>query len=768
MEQLDKIKDEIKGFIAILTGSAIFLSLLTYNSEDPTLFKTHDGAKTFNLLGPAGAFLSDLMFQAIGVCAFLIPIFLLVYGVKRLSLREKRASWRTALGLFLLFVSLTSLFALFLSGLFDFPTGGLTGKLITDLTLQFFSLAGSLFIFLPMLLFTIMLFYPFSIVDAAKKGVVATGSGILSLTRHVPRFDLGRVKNLFNFDPEDEIEEEFDQDDEPDVIGKKPSKPIASERPLASARLLTSERPLESERSSQTEQSPELPVAKEPRTDKKKPQREISITRGPENPYLLPDPDEEPKKSWYAVSGDFELPSLDYLMDPPEEKVTPSREELISKSAVLEKKLKDFEINGNVTQVYPGPVVALFEFEPAPGVKINKIVSLSDDLALSLKAMSVRVSPVPGKAALGIEVPNKSKEVVMLKEILASSAFTKNPSKLTLALGKDIFGNPVVTDLAKMPHLLVAGATGSGKSVAMNSMVLSLLYRASPREVRMLMVDPKLLELSIYNDIPHLLLPVITTPKDATESLKKMVQEMEHRYKLLAEKGSRNIDSYNSKIESEEEFMPYIVILIDELADLMLVSKKEVEEPIARLAQMARAAGIHMILATQRPSVDVITGVIKANFPSRISFQVSSKVDSRTILDTMGAEKLLGKGDMLFITPGTKMMRVHGAYVTEHEINKIVDKLKEQQRPDYAAFQNVNYNEPPKEDEVEVKEGRDEIYRKSVEIVVATGQASISYIQRRLKIGYNKAARVMEMMEEDGVVGPPVEAGKPREVLIKK
>ncbi|RMD58161.1 MAG: DNA translocase FtsK, partial [Nitrospirae bacterium] len=340
-------------------------------------------------------------------------------------------------------------------------------------------------------------------------------------------------------------------------------------------------------------------------------------------------------------------------------------------------------IEGKITHVYPGPVVTMFEFEPAPGVKINKITSLSDDLALSLKAMSVRVSPIPGKAALGIEVPNKHTETVYIKDILSSDKFKNSRSLLTLALGKDIFGNPIVTDLSKMPHLLVAGATGSGKSVAINSMILSLLYRATPREVRMLMIDPKMLELSIYNEIPHLIMPVITTPKDAAKALKRIVFEMEHRYRLLAEKGVRNIEGFNKKIASEDEFMPYIVVIIDELADLMLISKREVEEPIARLAQMARAAGIHMILATQRPSVDVITGVIKANFPSRISFQVSSKVDSRTILDSIGAEKLLGRGDMLFITPGSKMMRVHGAYVSEDEVNRIVDFLKEQESPEY-------------------------------------------------------------------------------------
>jgi len=385
----------------------------------------------------------------------------------------------------------------------------------------------------------------------------------------------------------------------------------------------------------------------------------------------------------------------------------------------------------------------------------------ADDLALAHKAQSLRVSPIPGKATIGIEVPNRNREVVSLREIISSENFKKSRSKITLALGKDIFGNPVVADLAKMPHLLVAGSTGAGKSVSMNSMVMSVLYKASPAEVKMLMIDPKLLELSTYDDIPHLISPVITNPKKASEALKKMVFEMERRYRLLAEKGARNIEGFNSQ-SLEEDKLPYIVIFIDELADLMFVSSNEVEDAITRLAQMARAAGIHLIIATQRPSVDVITGLIKANFPARISFQVFSKIDSRTILDTQGAEQLLGKGDMLLMLPGSRIMRVHGALTTEEEVLSVTGFIKAQGIPDYSIFEEIPSEEPPQED---AEEDRDEMYYKAVEFGESVGEISISSLQRRFKIGYNRAARIMEIMEADGLVGPPKGAGKPRDFM---
>ncbi len=407
----------------------------------------------------------------------------------------------------------------------------------------------------------------------------------------------------------------------------------------------------------------------------------------------------------------------------------------------------------------------MYEFSPAPGVKINKVASLADDLALALKTRSVRiVAPIPGKAVIGIELANPRRQTVYLRQILSADVFQKGKGELLLALGQDIVGQPVVTDLARMPHLLIAGATGTGKSVGLNSMICSLLYRLGPDKLRLLMIDPKRIELSLYDGIPHLIHPVVSEPKEATRALRWAVMEMERRYQLLEEAHARNVSGYNKQAE---EPLPYLVVIIDELADLMMVSSKEVEASIARLAQMARAAGMHIIIATQRPSVDVLTGLIKANFPARISFKVSSKVDSRTILDTMGAERLLGNGDMLFLPPGTSNLeRIHGAYVSEAEIMKVVEFLKAQGEPDY----DLSVVEPGPEEASEEGDGSgdfyDEKYDEAVEIVTSTGQASISGLQRRLRVGYNRAARMIEQMERDGIVTPTDTMGR-RQVIAR-
>jgi S-DNA-T family DNA segregation ATPase FtsK/SpoIIIE len=478
------------------------------------------------------------------------------------------------------------------------------------------------------------------------------------------------------------------------------------------------------------------------------------------------------------------LPSLDLLdpTSPPQRDQSP--EELKAQAHFLEQKLRDFGVEGEVVQVLPGPVITMYEFAPAPGIKVSKIANLQDDLALVMRALSVRVvAPVPGKAVVGIEIPNKRRETVRLRELLDSEEFRTSVSMLSLALGKDILGKPVITDLALIPHLLIAGATGSGKSVGLNSMICSLLFRATPADVKMIMIDPKMLELSIYDGIPHLLVPVVTHPKKAAVALRRVVEEMERRYQLLAAKGVRSIAQYNQAVADERaagtpdaslpgappdallaEKLPYLVVVIDELSDLMMVSSREVEDALTRIAQMARAAGIHLIVATQRPSVDVLTGVIKANFPARVSFQVSSKTDSRTILDANGAEKLLGRGDMLFLAPGTsKSQRIHGAYVSEAEINRLVAAWKELEQPHYDNSFLVAANEKAEMDDEEY----DEKYDEAVALVARTGQASISMLQRRLRVGYNRAARMIEIMEREGIIGP-ADGVKPREVLVRK
>ncbi|MBU0674879.1 MAG: DNA translocase FtsK [Proteobacteria bacterium] len=475
--------------------------------------------------------------------------------------------------------------------------------------------------------------------------------------------------------------------------------------------------------------------------------------------------DEEDFHPQPVVAGDYRLPGINLLDKSPPGDFLADREHYLETSRKLEEKLKDFGVEGKVSGISPGPVITTYEFEPAPGVKINKVVNLADDLAMGLKAESVRiVGSIPGKAALGIEIPNVERQIVYVRDILGSEEFQKAGSKLTLGLGMDVIGNPVMANLAKMPHLLIAGATGAGKSVAVNTIICSMLMKATPEEVRFLMVDPKRIELSCYEDIPHLLHPVVVDPKMASRALQWAVREMERRYQLMEEKRVKNIHSFN---EMSDERLPLIVIIIDELADLMMVSSRDVEDSVARLAQMARAAGMHLILATQRPSVDVLTGLIKANFPTRMSFKVSSKIDSRTILDSSGAEHLLGAGDMLFLPPGSaRLQRIHGAFISEKEIEQIVTFIKGQRPASYDETV-IKIADAPDDDDGDDEGGYDEKYDEAVALVCESGQASISMVQRRLRVGYNRAARMIETMEREGVVGPS-DGAKPREVLAKK
>jgi S-DNA-T family DNA segregation ATPase FtsK/SpoIIIE len=467
-----------------------------------------------------------------------------------------------------------------------------------------------------------------------------------------------------------------------------------------------------------------------------------------------------------VARGEWKLPPLSLLEKNVKQKEEVDKEIYYQVSKQLEQKLKNFGVSGKVVGISPGPVVTTYEYSPAAGVKINKIAGLADDLALGLKAQSVRVvGSVPGKAALGIEIPNANRSVVCIRDLLASEEYRKGKDKLAIVLGLDVVGSPSIANLAKMPHLLIAGSTGSGKSVAINTIIASILYNATPEEVRLLMVDPKRIELSGYEGIPHLLHPVVVEPKLASRALMWAVREMGRRYKLLEEAKVKSFDSYN---ETAEEKLPYIVIIVDELADLMMVASKDVEASIARLAQMARAAGMHLILATQRPSVDVLTGLIKANFPTRISFKVSSKIDSRTILDTSGAEHLLGAGDMLYLANGSSnLKRVHGAYISEAETEAIISFLKTQGDARYDESVTAAVEEGENGGDERGDEDYDERYDEAVNLVCESGQASISMVQRRLRVGYNRAARMIEMMEKEGVVGP-ADGARPREVLTRK
>ena len=467
----------------------------------------------------------------------------------------------------------------------------------------------------------------------------------------------------------------------------------------------------------------------------------------------------------------FQLPSLSLLDEPEKPKVPYNKEMALNKARSIEEKLVNFGIEGKITEIKPGPVITMYEYKPAAGTKINKIASLSNDLAMALKATRVRIiAPIPGKDVVGIEVPNDIRETVYLKELLSKDKFKKDLSPIFLSLGKDIGGSPMFMDLKKAPHLMIAGTTGSGKSVFLHSIITSMLYKGTPQDLRFIMIDPKMLELSGYEDIPHLLHPVVTDPKKSAAALKWAVKEMEMRYKLLSDIGVRDIDSYNSKIQSNNDFdatsdlLPYIVIIIDELADLMFVAPNEIKESITRLSQMARAAGIHLIVASQRPSADVVAGLIKANFPARISFAVSSKTDSRIILDASGAEELLGKGDMLLLQPPNNLIRIQGSIISDKERENISNHLKNESPPEYNS--EITKVEEESIEGEELNYEKDALYDQALEIVKQTKQASISMVQRRLKIGYNRAANIIEMMEREGIVGEQESAGKPRKVNI--
>ncbi|OGW40635.1 MAG: hypothetical protein A2X57_03475 [Nitrospirae bacterium GWD2_57_8] len=702
---------EMIGLGLLALGLLVLLSLLSYSNADPSFSVSGVGGKTRNIIGITGAYLSDMALHLFGLASYLVPVYLFAYAIFFMLGREALHPLLKNIGGLVLFISAAAFFGLQNDAvrLFgeQFPSGGMLGRFLGRLFLRGLSQTGSYIVTGTTIVIALMLLTPFSPIKA-----------------------LTWLKQVYA-------------------------------RLMEELEILVSLHRGRQQKAREAKQRPQLPT---------EPPKIVTSQKLPPQ-VREPKPAAKPTQEHFEFmekTGTYKLPTMDLLnpLAPSSKKV--SNEDMLAQSVLLTRKLLDFDIEGRVTQVYPGPVVTMFEFELAPGVKVSRITALSDDLALAMKAASVRiVAPLPGKGTVGIEVPNNTREIVYLREILETPDFQANKSKLRIPLGKDIFGAPVVASIEKMPHLLVAGATGSGKSVAINAIILSILFNARPNEVKLVLVDPKMLELSIYEGVPHLLSPVVTQPKRAAETLRAVVAEMERRYRTLAEKGTKNIESYNKAVP-EAERLPFIVVVIDELADLMMTVQREVEDSIMRIAQMARAAGIHLIVATQRPSVDVITGLIKANLPARISFQVSSKTDSRTILDANGAENLLGMGDMLFLPPGTALpIRVHGCYVTEGETKRVVDFVKKQAKPNYEFLaQRVKEVAAAEAAAVDDSE-RDELYSRAVELVMQNGQASTSFLQRRLRVGYNRAARMIEMMEEDGIVAP-ADGAKPRQVLVRK
>jgi S-DNA-T family DNA segregation ATPase FtsK/SpoIIIE len=698
------------GVALVALGLFLVLALVSYSTMDISLNST--GAvkgEVQNMGGIVGAYLADLCIQALGWTAFMIPVFFLFLGITRFFYRNW-GSWALRSGGALLFVLTLCVLIQFQLKPITFTTGGgvaaggIVGKLAADGLISLFNVAGAHVFVIAILVASLLIMTNMSLRTAT--GWIITGVGRL-FTAVVKKKERTRRQKVV-------------------------SKAREKEKTVQPPRITTR-------------------TAVVNKTKAATPRQETFDT--------LPRP-----------RGKFSLPPLQ-LLDPPEDEHRGvSEKEHLARSRMLVKKLQDYGIQGQVTAVNPGPVITVFEYEPAPGIKVNQIVSRAGDLSLAMGGVDIRiVERIPGKSAIGIEVPNLEPETVRLREILNSAEFESSGGILRLAIGKDTSGIPFVTELDSMPHMLVAGATGTGKSVAINSMILSLLFHLTPEEVRLLMVDPKMLELSPYEGIPHLLSPVVMEPKKAASALRWLVAEMERRYQLLASRKARNIDSYNKKTakmkdlpEDEDKQLPHIVVIIDELADLMMSASRDIEECIARLGQMARAAGIHLIIATQRPSVDIISGSIKTNITGRIAFKVTDKANSRVILDYNGAEQLLGRGDMLFVKTGmSQLVRLHGCYTTEEEVARVVKFLKEQAKPEYRD--DLFDYQPATAEAGDVGE-EDEKYQEALDFVLKKGYASASMIQRNFKVGYNRAARMVERMETDGYIGPP-DGAKPRPVL---
>lgn len=781
------------------------LSLITYSQNDPSWsYSTTSLSEVQNWGGLVGSYLADSLLQIIGLVSYLLTLGAIFGGIYFLNPKtvlllegariQNRPRWKTPTSIALLTFSLSGFISLLPFKIYSsISLGGAVGYGLARAGVFCFSTLGAALIFGGA-------FWAGFYLLTDRIGLPMTDFN-LKLTTGVQKL-MSEIKKAFTF--------------------KKlegPSVHLNGLQPRTQQKLeqLFKKREALEPQNLETEPTKTQPPEDIQPSLFEKAQAIVGLKSEPKiesasSKIHLP----MRKKSVPRDPSTYEAPSLQILDLPQETGFEISKDELIANSRALEQKLLDFGIQGKVTNIRPGPIITLYEFEPAPGIKVKNILNLTDDLKLAMKSVSIRIlAPIPGKAAVGIEIPNPRRQTVYLREILQTPLFQNSPAPLTMGMGKTTSGDAYVTDLAKMPHLLIAGATGSGKSVGLNGMIVSMLYKSSPEELKMIMIDPKMLELSVYEGIPHLLLPVVTDPKKAARALAWAVKEMERRYKLISSLGARNLKSYNEKVArlSEDELkrelqkaaeteattnqifdeaegesgqteaqtailhevgldkyvkLPNIVIVIDELADLIMVAARDVEESIARLAQMARAAGIHLMIATQRPSVDVITGVIKANLPTRCAFQVASKVDSRTIIDTVGAENLIGEGDMLFLPPGTsRLERLHGPFISEDEIARVVRHLKSQGTADYSTEINLEEAEGQQMEGGEFDDDIDDaLYDQALSVVFETKSPSASMLQRRLRIGYNRAARLIERMEREGIVSAPQAGGKGRELLI--
>ncbi|HLG95790.1 MAG TPA: DNA translocase FtsK 4TM domain-containing protein [Bryobacteraceae bacterium] len=771
--------NEAAGLVFLFAGLFFVLSLISYHPQDPSWNAVSGATHAHNLTGMAGAYLSDLSLQLLGFGVFAIPVLLWTLAWKWIRSEEIPAAAIKTFGALLFFLSACTALSVghtWRPWTGTFSAGGMLGLVLADTLRGSLNLAGSILLTAICLILSLYLISTFRMSVLGPLFRVPMNYFVVLRAR----WDEWREQRRAA------AEERAQHRAQKRAAAKQERE--AAEAAATADSIPISEPVNESFYAREAEPPPvneeEIPIHELEEPVPLDPPMLAPVAAEPVEPPPPPRRAPRLRAPEMAQHPEYRLPSTSLLNEVPARNPYDSAE-LKDIAARIKSKFDEFNVRGSVVQINPGPVVTTFEFKPEAGIKYTRITTLSEDLCLGLQAESILIERIPGKPTVGIEVPNTRREVISLRQILESDEFGDSNSHLTICLGKDISGRIKVAALESMPHLLIAGSTGAGKSVMLNSMIMSILYKATPEEVRMILVDPKRLEMGLYEGIPHLLTPVITDAKKATNALRNAVLEMERRLKLLAAQGVRNIDQYNKKVrqlmneprslfEDDEETeaedlrpLPYILILIDELADLMMVERANVEEAVTRLAQMARAVGMHLVLATQRPSVDVITGLIKANFPSRISFRVATRVDSRTVLDVMGAEHLLGKGDMLFLPPGSsRLMRVHGAFVTEAEINRVVDFWKDQARPDYDQSFLIA---PPSDDAQEGEGGEfegadDPAYTDAVRVVLEMGKASTSTLQRRLRLGYGRAARILDMMQREGIIGPP-DGSKPREVL---
>jgi DNA segregation ATPase FtsK/SpoIIIE, S-DNA-T family len=754
---------EIVGIAGFAAALLWLISLATYSDQDPAWFFNNFKGDAANLAGRFGAFLASVSFQVFGYTAFMLPVLIGYIAWHRFWCSDIESGYTKLAGSFVLVMCVAGLSTLASSTMAlearvaddSFGPGGMLGYVAAEGLRSFLSTTGATIVLLTCAALAIVVTTRFSFGRAAQHvaGRVRKSPGVLTRLR-TWREDRRREKERKQI--VDKHVKKADRD-----RAEIESKAANGAEQLRNAR----DKAKKDDALADKEIRPADPKATRP-----------PAIRAPQPvPQALPLAEVE-KAPVERRQGAYLLPPHS-ILDSPKEAFKVDERELRESARLLGEKLGEFSVEGSVTQIHPGPVVTTYEFQPDAGVKYSRITVLSDDLCLAMRAESVLIDRIAGKSTVGIQIPNPQRETITLRELLESEVTARAASRLTMCLGKTIHGDPFVSDLATMPHLLIAGSTGAGKSVSVNAMVSSILFRATPDEVRFIMIDPKRLELGMYEDIPHLLTPVVVDPKQAANALRWAVREMEERYKLLAANGVRNIDQFNRNVKGQLaeqsdakgpdgkplKTLPFIVVIIDELADLMMVAGKEVEESICRLAQMARAVGIHLILATQRPSVDVITGVIKANLPARIAFRVASRIDSRTILDANGAEQLLGKGDMLYLPPAaSRPVRIHGPYISEQETARLASFLKKQGKPIYDT--SITAEEKTSTESGKPEFEKDDLYDEAARIVVSTGQPSISYLQRRLRIGFSRAARLIDMMEVEGVVSPA--AGGKREVLV--